>query len=377
MRAGGRGVPQYKLGEGPYGSAYQGTIDDLFGSGDLAPIEMGKRSFGLFLGQFDWVQTIRHVWREPARGILGWLTKLQVNRERLEDIPQIQDLRFTGDQHHLIVANSGAGKFRDVLSNMLLYDGSCETACLIIDPKGEIASTIGPMIDWPGTADPRTAILDPWDLCRTGGTDALTLLDGIKSDNPHCVKDARVLAEAIIVERSSDDGHWVATARNFLAALLLYVGLDPLEKGERTLFRLRQIVTLPWKDMVDLLGYLSDSKLFEGLIGRAANAMLNRDEKERRAILSTLERDTAFVEDPGLWKAIKTSTFDLNQLVLTNKRLHVIVPFDYTEQMGSWLRLTIAAFYNACLRNPLPANLPRYLQFRHIIIDEFAGLGKL
>jgi type IV secretory pathway TraG/TraD family ATPase VirD4 len=385
---GARGVPEYKLGEGPYGSAYKGTIDDLFASGDLLPIEAGDRVFGLFLGKFDWVQTVRQVWQEPARGVFGWLTKWQVRRHHTEIFPQIQDLRFTGDHHHLIVASSGSGKFRDVLSNMLIYDGSCETACLIIDPKGEIASTIGPIIDKPGATNPRTAILDPWDVCGTGGTEALTLLDGIRSDNPHCVKDARVLAEAIVVEHGTEDGHWAVTARNFLAALLLYVGLDKREEDDRTLFRLRQIVTLPWAFpgvdddkrppcLADLLGFLSDSSLFEGLVARTAQGMLNRSEKERRTILSTLERDTAFIEDPSLWKAIKSSSFDINQLVLTNKRLHVIVPFDYTEQMKSWLRLTIAAFYNACLRNRLPAELPRYLQFRHIIIDEFAGLGKL
>jgi type IV secretion system protein VirD4 len=370
-------VPQYKLGEGPYGSAYRGTIDDLFGSGDLTPIELGRRSFGLFLGQFDWVQTVRQVWEEPAKGIWAWLTKRLVTREYTENIPQVHDLRFTGDQHHLIVASSGAGKFRDILANMLLYDGSCETASLIIDPKGEIAATIGAMTDAPGARDSRTVLLDPWDLCGTGMTDALTLLDGIRIDNPHCVKDTRVLADAIIIERNADDSHWAATAKNFLAALLLYLGLDPIEKNERTLFRLRQIVTLPWDDLADLLGYLTDSTVFEGLVARAARAMLNRNEKERRAILSTLERDTAFIEDPGLWKAIKSSTFDMNQLVLTNKRLHVIVPFDYTAEMSSWLRLTIAAFYNACLRNQLNPRLPRFLQFRHIIIDEFAGLGKL
>jgi type IV secretory pathway TraG/TraD family ATPase VirD4 len=370
-------MSQYRLGEGPYGSAYRGTINDLFGAGDLTPIEAGKRSFGLFLGHFDWVQSLQYTWHEPAKGILAWFKQKKVNRQHIEYIPQVRDLRFTGDQHHLIVASSGAGKFRDVLSNMLLYDGSCETACLIIDPKGEIASTTGTMIDAPGATDPRTVILDPWDLCGTGVTDALTLLDGINPDNPHCVKDARVLADAIIIERSSEDGHWVITAKNFLAALLLYLGLDPFEKEERTLFRLRQIVTMPWNDLCSLLGYMSDSKLFEGLVARAAQAMLNRDEKERRAILSTLERDTAFVEDPSLWKAIKSSSFDINQLVLTNKRLHVILPFDYTDQMSSWLRLTIAAFYNACLRNQLSPQLPSYLRFRHIIIDEFAGLGKL
>ncbi len=386
-------MPQYKLGEGPYGSAYQGTIDDLFGAGDLAPVTMGGRSFGLFLGQFDWVQTFRYVWEEPVPGIRAWLTDESVTRDHTEILSQVHDLRFTGDQHQLIVASAGAGKFRDVLSNMLLYDGSCDTACLIIDPKGEIAATIGPMTEAPGAPDPRTVILDPWDLCKTGNTDALTLLDGIRAENPHCVKDARVLADAIIVERNPDDAHWAETSKNFLAALLLYLCLDPLERDERTLFRLRQIVTLPWTapntgpeagsdayrepNFTDLLGYMSDSDIFEGLIARAAQAMLNRDEKERRNILSTLERDTAFIEDPSLWKAIKSSTFDINQLVLTNKRLHVIVPFDYTHQMRSWLRLTIAAFYNACLRNQLPQSLPRYLRFRHVIIDEFAGLGKL
>jgi type IV secretory pathway TraG/TraD family ATPase VirD4 len=368
---------QYRLGEGPYGSAYRGSIEDLLASGDLQPIDIGDRTFGLFLGQFDWQQSFRHTWQEALQGLSAWLSGGRVTREHIETVPQIQDLRFTGDQHHLIVASSGAGKFRDILSNMLLYDGSCETACLIIDPKGEIASTIGPMMDAPGAQDPRTVILDPWDLTKTGKTDSLTLLDSIRSDNPHCMKDARVLAEALIVERGSDEGHWVATAKTFLTALLLYIGLDPIENDARTLFRLREIVTLTWNDLSDLLGYLSDSALMEGIVARTARAMLNRDEKERRAILSTLERDTAFVEDPSLWKAIKTSSFDMNQLVLTNKRLHVIVPFDYTDQMSSWLRLSIAAFYNACLRVQLPANWPTYLRFRHIIIDEFPGLGKL
>lgn len=374
---GGIDVQQYRLGEGPYGSAYRGTISDLFDAGDLKSYDMQGRSFGLFLGHFPWQQSIKQTWQEPAKGILAWLSGERVEREHVETVQQFQDLRFTGDQHHLIVASSGAGKFRDVISNMLLYDGSCETACLIIDPKGEIASTLGPIIDAPGDMNARTVILDPWNLTGAGRTDSLTLLDGIRLDNPHCVKDARVLAEAIIVERGSEDGHWTATAKNFLAAVLLYLGLDDIEKDERTLFRLRQIVTQPWSVMADMLAYMGESKLFEGLIARAATAMLNRDEKERRAILSTLERDTAFIEDPGLWGAIKTSSFDINQLVLSNKRLHVIVPFDYTEQMSSWLRLTIAAFYNACLRNQLPSRLPKYLQFRHIIIDEFPSLGKL
>lgn len=367
----------YRLGEGPYGSAYHGSIDDILSAGDLAPITIGRRTFGLFLGYFDWVQTIRHVWEQPKKGIWAWLSRSRLQRDQVERIPQVHDFRFTGDLHHLIVASTGAGKFRDVLANMLLYDGSCETSCLIIDPKGEMASTVGPALDEPGTSDPRTVILDPWNVCGTGLTHALTLLDGIRLDNPHCVKDARVLADAIIVQRGEEEGHWAETAKNFLTGLLLYLGTDHREEGSRNLRRLREIVASPWEEFACLLGVMTDSTEFGGIAARAAQAMLNRHEKERRNILSTIERDTAFIEDPNLWKAIESNSFDLNALVLSNKRLHVVVPFDYTKEMSSWLRLTIAAYYNACLRNQMDKRLPSYLRFRHIVIDEFAGLGRL
>ena len=376
----------YALGEGPYGSAYRGTIDDLFASRDLATLDVSQRRFGLFLGHFDWSQTFSYTWTVPRKGLLAWWNGDKTRKYHDETLEQTLDLRFTGDSHHLVVASSGAGKFRDVLANMLLYDGSCETACLIVDPKGEIAATIGPYLDGPEAADPRTVILDPWNLCGTGITHALTLLEGLREDNPRAVKDARVLADALIVERSSEEGHWVTTAKNFLSALLLYIGADTenLKDGDRTLIRLREIVTLPWStpeeeeaSLTTVLVTMSLSELFSGIIARAAQAMLNREEKERRLILSTLERETAFIDDPHLWEALRSSSFDIDAFVRTNKRLHIIVPFDYTKEMRSWIRLTIASFYNACLRNSLDSALPSYLRFRHIIIDEFAGLGKM
>ena len=115
----------------------------------------------------------------------------------------------------------------------------------------------------------------------------------------------------------------------------MHVGLHPLEEDQRTLFRLRQIVTMPWsvpdeqshiENLTHLLGALSQSDLFEGLVARAAQGMLNGHEKERRGILSVLERDTAFIEDPALWKAIKSSTFDMNQLVTVTHRTRPVRP---------------------------------------------------
>jgi type IV secretory pathway TraG/TraD family ATPase VirD4 len=377
----------YRLGEGPYGSAYRGGIDDILAAGDLTPAVVGNRTLGLFLGQFGWSQRLRHHWKEPKPGLLAFLKGDALDRFEDEVIPQVHDFRFTGDQHHLLVAGTGAGKFRDALSNMLLYDGSCETSCLIIDPKGEIASNIGPIVDEADAEDPRTLILDPWNVCKTGFTHALTLLEGLTLDNPHCVKDARVLADAMIVHRQGDSGHWDQTAKNFLTALLLYLGTHEFEEGRRHLRRLRELVTLPWGTENDpktrstlgrLLEFLaSQEEMFGGIVARAVQAFLNREPKERSYILSTIERDTDFVEDPSLWAAIDHSTIDINALVRSNKRLHVVVPFDYITPMRSWLRLTIAAYYNACLRNPMSAELPKYLSYRHIIIDEFPSLGQL
>lgn len=281
-----------------------------------------------------------------------------------------------GDAHHLVVAASGAGKFQAGVG-MWLSNG-LPGPVMIIDPKGEAAKMFA------GDTS-ASMVLDPWN--ETGlGSRSLNLIDQLRADNPNLVDDARALSEALILP-SGGDTHWDTTARNLASSLLIYIALDPIEDGNRHLMRLREIITLPWQgveaeeSLSNLLTYLQGSELAGGTVKRAANAMLGRADKERQSILSTMERDTAWLESPQIQAVTRTSDVDLTWFATacgeeSGAVLFVVIPPRYLTTHRSWLRLVIAATANAFKLHRINDPDP-WRRRRHIIIDEFAALGAM
>lgn len=285
-------------------------------------------------------------------------------------------LTYKGDTHHLVVAASGAGKFQGGVGIWL--NNGLPAATVIIDPKGEACRYFAPSLD-------SAAVLDPWNEAGFG-TASLNLLDGITADNPNLVDDARALSDALIIP-SGGDTHWDSTARNFIAALLIFIGLDAHEEGKRHLLRLRELVTLPWQGVGDaecmenLLTYMQTLPLAGGTVRRAASAMAGRAEKERQSIFSTIERDTAWLESPQIQNVIVKSDLNLDQFAATKAVKHgavlfVVIPPRYLTTHRSWLRLVIAAASNAFKRTQVDDPDP-WRRRRHIIIDEFPQLGHM
>lgn len=285
-------------------------------------------------------------------------------------------LTYRGDAHHLVVAASGAGKFQAGVGVWLL--NGLAGATVLIDPKGEACRAYAEKL-------PESLILDPWDEAGQG-TRSLNLLDRLTPDNPSLIDDARALGEAMILP-SGGDTHWDNTARNLAAALLLYIALDPHEADTRHLLRLRELVTLPWQAAADdeslenLLIFLQSSAIANGTVRRAANAMLGRSDKERQSILSTLERDTAWLESPQVQAVLTRSDIDLDALAATTGTpsgpvLFVVIPPRYINTHRSWLRLVIAASSNAFKRVRIEDADP-WRRRRHIVIDEFPALGSM
>jgi type IV secretion system protein VirD4 len=289
-------------------------------------------------------------------------------------------LTYKGDTHHLVVAASGAGKFQGGVGVWL--DNGLPAATVLIDPKGEAARLFAPALD-------QAAVLDPWNEAGFG-TSSLNLLDDLTSDNPNLVDDARALADALIIP-SGGDTHWDSTAKNFVAALLIFIALDPHEAGKRHLLRLRELVTLPWQGtgdaecMENLLTYLQQLDIAGGSVKRAAAAMAGRADKERQSIFSTIERDTAWLDSPQIQNVVVKSDLDLDRFAaaLGERRgpvLFVVIPPRYLMTHRSWLRLVIAAASNAFKRvqiaDPDALSDP-WRKRRHIIIDEFPQLGRM
>lgn len=303
-----------------------------------------------------------------------------------EGADKYEPLQYRGDLHQLVVAGTGGGKFTSAIAPMLL--GSSLGTAVIVDPKGEAARLLGAYFEGAHQDAQIVHILDPWDVCETGSTSALNVLAEINLANPTYVDDARALADAMVIPSGGENTHWDNSARNFLTALLLYVALDPLEEGRRDLLRVRDIVTLPWampkkykgpkkQTLQALLLAGLESDLAHGAVRRGFSSLFNREDKERSGILSSIERDTAWIDSPQMEKVLRGPTLDLKAAAQHWFKYFIVLPPDFFMTHRVWLRLMIIAFAKAFRRYPRIKSFDDETPWRHIIIDEFANLGEM
>lgn len=317
--------------------------------------------------------------RSPDGLMVGWW---------YDTAHDFEPLAYRGDLHQLIVGGVGGGKFTTALAPLLLGSGLEDQAVVVVDPKGEVARLVGTFFQKPFDREPSVHLLDPWDVCGTGRCAALTFLDTLTPENPDYIDDARALADAMVIPSGNENTHWDNAARNFLASLLLYLALDPAEKGSRDFVRLRELVTLPWalpkayrgpkrQSLSTLLYSYLDCDLAGGMIRRGFTGMLNREEKERSGIISSLDRETAWIDSPSMAKVLRGASIDLDKAAQGGGKYFIVVPPDYFMTHRAWLRLCITAFARAFKRNMPKPNGPGHKRWRHVVIDEFPSLGEM
>lgn len=297
-------------------------------------------------------------------------------------------ISYEGDLHQLIVGGTGGGKFTTAIAPLLLGSGLEDDTVVVIDPKGEVAKLAGPFFQKPFDEKPSVFLLDPWDLCGTGATARLNVLDAITPDNPNYVDDARALADAMVIASGAENTHWDNAARNFLTGVVLYVALAPEEKDHRDLVRVRDIIASTWAmpkaytgpkrpTLSGLLFTHLTSELAGGAVRRAFSSLLNREDKERSGIISSIERDTAWIDSPQMASVLTGPSLDLKQAVLRGGKYFIVLPPDYFMTHRAWLRLMITAFAKAMKRYKRDRENPQHRRWHHIVIDEFATLGEM
>ena len=321
-----------------------------------------------------------------AQGLLGSSGLLVGFAEPTEN--GFEPIRYRGDLHQLIIGGTGGGKFTTALAPMLLGSALEGQTVVVVDPKGEIARLTGPFFQSPFAREPSVFLLDPWDQCGTGRTSALNVLADITLANPNYVDDARALADAMIIPSGAENTHWDNAARNFLTSVILFVALDPSEDGRRDLIRVRDLVTLSWampktykgpkrETLSALLMEHLVSSLAGGAVKRGFASLMNREDKERSGILSSIERDTAWIDSPQMQNVLKGESLDLSRVAGAGHKYYIVLPPDYFMTHRAWLRLMVTAFAKAMKRHRAPQDRPRDARWRHIVIDEFANLGEM
>jgi type IV secretion system protein VirD4 len=237
-----------------------------------------------------------------------------------------------------------------------------------IDPKGENARI---------TARARSRfgqvyVLDPFDISGQPSA-AFNPLAGLDPDSLDLAEDAALLADALVHDPPGQVGeaHWNEEAKALIAGVILYVVCEERPEA-RTLATVRELLTLSPGDFAATLKIMQETTGAGGLVRRAANRHLGKNEREASGVLSSAQRHTHFLDSARINGTMARSDFRFADLKEGNATVFLVLPPERLDAYSRWLRLMVAQAIHDLARSPARPAAPVLF-----LLDEFAALGRL
>jgi len=286
---------------------------------------------------------------------------------------------YSGDAHIMTIAPTGAGKGRSsIIPNLLSWPGSV----LVIDPKGENAERTYRRRQ---ALNETVHVLDPFVIarCRARGRplpcSAFNPLEFI-SLGPEGITQADRLADTLVVAEKGSNRFFSDEARVLLRALILHVR-SACAKQDRHLGTVNRLAaagdTLFAGDAP--CGGMLENYAYGELVCRLAGRMRSKQElaeREFSAVLSTVQSNLShFLDDPRIEANLAHSDFSFRALKDERMSVFIVLPAQYLETFGRWLRLLVATALDQLLEDMSEESRPAHDVL--FVLDEFAHLGHL
>lgn len=285
----------------------------------------------------------------------------------------LSPLHYTGDRHLLTVAPTRAGKgVASIIPNLLTYQGSV----IVIDPKGENARITA---DRRGTGDQlgiegmkqTVHVVDPWGI--TGlPVSRFNPLDWLRADDEDISENAMMLADSIVTPHEGAlEPFWDEEAKALLMGLLLYVALDETEQSDRTLGRVRDIISMGQTQFMNIMVQMQQN--LDPIVSSTAERTITKEEKLRSNVLASLQAQTHFLDSPRIRASLATSDFKFEDLKTSRMTVYLVLPADRLRTFGRWLRLLVQQAITVNARK-IEVKPDKPILF---LLDEMASLGRL
>lgn len=298
-------------------------------------------------------------------------------------------MRYPGNAGHLVtVAPTGSGKGRDVLIPALLDESMRDQSCIVVDPKGQLASVTGPQAARMGK---RVIILNPfsiWPDCIGPGAERFRglekLCDFTGAYNPMAtldpssdafVPDAEGLGQAIVYQEHEGE-HWTDSARDLVTGLIIWAAAFGAP-SEKHLAWVRATVCDRPKLFALAQKFFASDALTENddfvrqKLGRFGEPEA-KDNKEIGSIISTAVTQTSFIGNGAISKNLASGSFRFSELRERPTVLYLILPGRRLKTCSRWFRLIVGAALNELMDEQKQRGLPVLF-----MLDEFAQLGPL
>ena len=278
-------------------------------------------------------------------------------------------LRYAGDRHFLTVAPTRTGKGTcSVVPNLLTYTG----AALVIDPKGENAHITAKRRKALGQS---VALVDPWGVAsaKLGVKPArFNPIDWLDADDPDLAENAMLLADALVVPSGKGEQFWDEEAKALLMGLILYVATQPEEKKNRTLGRVRELLTKDGEAIKGLFAFMTESS--NPIVKSTGGRCLQKDEKTLANVLASAQAHTHFLDSPRIKESLSASDFQFEDLKAGKTTIYLILPSERLHTFGRWLRLLVQQAITVRARQGIASKDEPAVLF---MLDELPALGHL
>jgi type IV secretion system protein VirD4 len=332
-------------------------------------------------------------------GSAAWATRADVERAGLfagegvvvghwMDGRKLRVLRHDGPEGVLCFAPPRSGKgIGPVQSTLLTWRHSA----LVLDPKGEnYAYTSG----WRASLGQRVYCLNF--SATPGETAAFNPLDSVRVSTEHEVADAQRLAQMLVdpdgKQADGQNAHWAETSTALLTGAILHALYRHRERVLRASLRdvadeLSDPMRTHAEVLMDWLNFQHSATAVSGWVGThpvvaaAAREQLNREERERAAVLSSTVAKLALFRDPRVTANTARSSFAIEEIMDGNvpATIYLVISPADIQRLRPLVRLLVDVVMRRLVEtmkfetSSTSAHKHRLL----LMLDEFPMLGNM
>ena len=253
-------------------------------------------------------------------------------------------LHYPGAAHVSVIAPTRAGKFRDVVAQILLsYTGSC----FVIDPKGQAAAVTARYRR--EVLNQEVAVINPFNifssdyLAHVQHAQYNPLKSNLDPDDESYAADADNMAEGLL-PYGGPDTHWIDSARLLVSGICQTCRLVSDDASLLDVFR-----TISGRGIFQ---YCKDIIAADptGFVAERLERFAVRT-KENRSIVSAAITGLSFIGNTPIARSLSASTVDLAAMTKRPMTVYAILPGRRVGPSNlKWFRLLCNSFADANLR---------------------------
>ncbi|MCP4368691.1 MAG: type IV secretory system conjugative DNA transfer family protein [Deltaproteobacteria bacterium] len=280
------------------------------------------------------------------------------------------------DLHLITVASNRSGKGRSaIIPNLIEWPHSA----LVIDPKGTNAAVTALRRGHGGgrvkeylvqnvhIVDPFKTVTKDESLAEYSA--CFNPLDAIDINSSTVTEDIGLIADAIIIQdggRHAD--HFMEGAQSIIAGITAHL----LTKNKKTsLIDVRQALTQDAEGLDALFGEMSENDKAGGLPMVAASLLENAGAQESGAFLTTVIRNTKWIDSLSMKEVLGSSSFKMSDLKNGKTTVYIILPPHMLDEHKRFLRLFVNMSILGMSKGERAKNPVLF------VLDEFYSLGHL